>query len=675
MYKIIVVTQAEGIGKDYCEELKGFFNEDLLINYITWNDDNIKSIYNYDMILISSYNIISRIREYINPQSKVIKIVKNIRPEGLSIINDIPYGSDVLVVNIGPKTTSESIYLIYAHGRTDLNLYPYYPGIAEYPDLDIVVTQGEKDIYKKEGINVIDIFNTVIDGQVFLEIILYFELNKDKYLNKLMEKNIVRNNSDSFSYMMSEKFLQDNIINALYENMNEGVLIYNDTRKVTSCSSITQKFLNTPKKNIIGRKIDDILAIENFPGNEGPKSSESIININKQVYICRIIPKIKIGIRNFGIVILKRYNEAELKMYQYKQELIEQGYRSKYSINNIIGTSDIMKILKEKCLRLAKSDATVLIIGETGTGKELFAHVIHNHSFRNDKQFVAVNCASIPESLLESELFGYEEGSFTGAVKGGKKGIFEKANGGTLFLDEISEIPLHLQNRLLRVLQEKEVTRIGGSRIIEIDTRVIAATNIDLKKKVQTGSFRKDLFYRISVLPLTIPPLRDRGNDVLEIFYSICEKNNSNNRIRLTSEVEEYFLQYEWDGNIRELINCYEYLSTLDKSEISYQDLPETMKNSQYSRPTDPRLNKECLSVNDTILEIILNENSKNRNLGRKKISEMLAKKHIFLGEQEVRKELMLLEDKGLVEIKGGRGGTRITNSGIEYLRKQQNCI
>ena len=664
MHNIIVVTQAEAIGREYCKELNEFFNDNLIINFIVWNDDNIKSIYGYDMILISNYNIVNRIREYINPKSKVLKITKNLHPEGLRRINEIPYGSNVLVVNVGPKTASESIYLIYSHGRTDLNLYPYYPGIGEYTDFDIVVTQGETEVYKNNGKTVIDILNTVIDGQVFLEIILYFELDKDKYLKKLMEKSIVKNvNNNGFSYMMSEKYIQDNIINKLFENLDEGVLIYNNSQEVTSCSSSVKKLLDISRNTIIGRKIFEIIPIENF---RDTKNIDKIININKQILICSIMPSLTIGTNDFGIVILKRYDETEMKMYQYKQELIKKGYKSKYSIENIIGSSDLMKKLKIQCLRMAKSEATILILGETGTGKELFAHVIHNHSLRSEKQFVAVNCASIPENLIESELFGYEEGSFTGAIKGGKKGIFEKANGGTLFLDEIGEIPLHLQNRLLRVLQEREITKISGNRVIELDMRIIVATNLDLRKQVQAGKFRKDLFYRISVLPLVIPPLRDRGRDIIEIFNSLCRESCKN--IKLTNDVEQYFLKYSWEGNIRELINCFEYTSNLDINEISYNDLPETMKSTEAHKESNGELSREEIPIRTVLLKIILNENKEKRSVGRKSISELLAKEFIFLGEQEVRKELLILEDKGLIEINRGRSGTKITKLGIESL-------
>ena len=279
--------------------------------------------------------------------------------------------------------------------------------------------------------------------------------------------------------------------------------------------------------------------------------------------------------------------------------------------------------LKAIATRMAKSGSNVLITGESGTGKELFAHVIHNRSARARAQFVAVNCSAIPENLLESELFGYDEGAFTGARKGGKPGLFEAANGGTLFLDEIGGMPLHLQNRLLRVLQEKEIMRVGSSRIINIDVRIIAATNIDLKRRMESGTFRKDLFYRLSVLPIAIPPLRERGNDVIEIFRALAARSNIT--LTLSRDVQEYFLRYQWEGNIRELHNSVEYFMNLDKSVIEMDDLPEYMRPQGTPEPS-PAERRE-FGLDDTILSIIHRRGVRRIPTGRKTLSAELEKR------------------------------------------------
>ena len=250
-------------------------------------------------------------------------------------------------------------------------------------------------------------------------------------------------------------------------------------------------------------------------------------------------------------------------------------------IDNIIGESESIKKVKKETIMAAQSVSTVLITGESGTGKELFARAIHNHSKRAEYPFIAVNCAAIPDNLLESELFGYEEGAFTGARKGGKLGMFEIAHKGSLFLDEIGDMSLHLQSKLLRVLQEKEVNKIGAKSNIEIDVRIIAATNKDLESMVREGTFREDLYYRINVIPIKLPSLSQRKGDIpLLIDYMIKEYS-----IKLEKSVEgideialDRMQRYGWPGNVRELQNSIEYsVNMAQGSEITVDVLPKSI--------------------------------------------------------------------------------------------------
>jgi PAS domain S-box-containing protein len=231
---------------------------------------------------------------------------------------------------------------------------------------------------------------------------------------------------------------------------------------------------------------------------------------------------------------------------------------ARYTWTDVIGASPAMTAAKEQAQRAAETPATVLLLGESGTGKELFAHAIHNASKRKKGQFVRVNCAALPEQLLESELFGYEEGAFTGAVRGGKRGLFEEANYGTIFLDEIGDIPLSIQTKLLRVLQEREIRRVGGTQTVPVDVRVIAATNANLEQKIKQGTFREDLYYRLNVLPIRIPALRMVKEDLSLIAAHVITKLNQ----QYGREVESLSLEalkvlsgYDWPGNVRELEN------------------------------------------------------------------------------------------------------------------------
>ena len=239
--------------------------------------------------------------------------------------------------------------------------------------------------------------------------------------------------------------------------------------------------------------------------------------------------------------------------------LRQTGFYARYTFSDIIHRSAPMRTCIDMAKKAALSDYTILIRGESGTDKELLAQSIHNHSARKKYPFVAVNCAAIPENLLESELFGYEEGSFTGASKGGKPGLFEHAKHGTIFLDEIGDISPNLQTRLLRVIQEKQIMRVGSGKIVDIDARIIAATNADLEKKVANGDFREDLFFRLNVIPLSIVPLRHRKDDILPLLKVFLGR-----QFGLLSPADRRILmEYGWPGNVRELENAASYFRTM----------------------------------------------------------------------------------------------------------------
>ncbi|AOT69920.1 sigma-54 interaction domain-containing protein [Geosporobacter ferrireducens] len=248
---------------------------------------------------------------------------------------------------------------------------------------------------------------------------------------------------------------------------------------------------------------------------------------------------------------------------EYYQEELKKIRGAKYTIDNIIGNSPEIQELKRKIIQASRSNSTVLIEGETGVGKELVAHSIHDLSSRDASPFIKVNCSAIPRELLESEFFGYEEGAFTGAKKGGKEGRFEMANKGSLFLDEINQLPLFSQPKLLRALQEKEIERVGGKGSIPVDVRVIAATNMNLERMVGEKKFRSDLFYRLNVVKITIPPLRKRKEDIPLIVENLIEKLNFQLGMKIPgisedAEIKLMEVDYDWPGNIRELQNIVE---------------------------------------------------------------------------------------------------------------------
>ncbi|WP_027717254.1 sigma-54 interaction domain-containing protein [Desulfovirgula thermocuniculi] len=259
-----------------------------------------------------------------------------------------------------------------------------------------------------------------------------------------------------------------------------------------------------------------------------------------------------------------------------------QGYHARYTFADIVGNSPAIRQCIQQARQVAATDSTVLLCGETGTGKELFAQAIHHASRRSRGPFVALNCGAIPATLVESQLFGYEAGAFTGASRSGQPGVFEQAHGGTLFLDEISEMELEMQSRLLRVLQEREVVRIGGKKAIAVDVRIIASTNKDLWQLVASGRFRQDLYYRLNVVDLRIPPLRERIEDIPLLIHHFMERFRRHfaTFVRdISGEALECLMRYPWPGNVRELQNCIERVMNLCTREvIQPEDLPAVVR-------------------------------------------------------------------------------------------------
>lgn len=282
----------------------------------------------------------------------------------------------------------------------------------------------------------------------------------------------------------------------------------------------------------------------------GPKNRDVIVNV---------APIIVDGVLKGSVGVIHDVSEIQrLTAELNRARQIIRTLEAKYSFADIIGESEEMKVAIEQAKLAAKTPATILLRGESGTGKELFAHAIHNASDRKYNKFIRVNCAAIPETLLESELFGYEEGAFSGARRGGKRGLFEEANNGSIFLDEIGELSASTQAKLLRVLQEREIVRVGGTKPIPINVRVIAATNVNLEKAIAEGAFREDLYYRLNRMPIYIPPLRARKEDIPALCRHLIQKLNQDygrNVEGVTDEAMVKLLAYDWPGNVRELEN------------------------------------------------------------------------------------------------------------------------
>ncbi len=410
------------------------------------------------------------------------------------------------------------------------------------------------------------------------------------------------------------------ILYALTENTHEGIVVVNHSGSIVLCNGPMCDYLNTERERLIGRDINDILPELSMSDvlNTGEAEPAEIRQIRGSDVIVARFPVYN-GKRIDGAIgkiiyknvhemdpLVNKVNMLRSKLEFYKSQL-EKASGAKYKINNIVGNSQVISQLKEAIKKVAPGNSTVLLRGETGTGKELFAHALHLESPRKHKPFVKVNCSAVPENILEAELFGYVEGAFPGARKGGQIGKYELANQGTVFFDEISDMSLALQAKLLKVLQDKEIQRIGDDKKIPVDFRVIASTKRNLEDLIRQNQFREDLYYRLNVISLYIPPLRDRKEDIEALINFMIEKYNhefGKNIIGISSEVYNIFIRHTWPGNVREMENVMERaFNIIEDQIIQPHHLPMYLK----------KMSQGKTKVNDRIsLKTILEDTERN---------------------------------------------------------------
>lgn len=400
------------------------------------------------------------------------------------------------------------------------------------------------------------------DGQQRQRVLLN-EQSMLKFLDKMCQLVASNINEREIQDELSVLFRRyDNVVNSLAE----GIIVIDEAGGIIHLNRSAISSLDIETKEVIGQHITSLFpqlqlsdeVMINRKKVEIEIKSQQNKKHKKESFLATFMPIInEDGVSVRGATISIR-NLRDVQSYATK--LV--GGESKYTFDDINGESESIVSVKMKLMKAALTDSTILIRGESGTGKELFAHAVHSYSYRRQGPFIAINCSAIPESLIESELFGYEEGAFTGAKRGGKPGKFELAQGGTVFLDELGDMPLHLQSKLLRVFENHCVERVGGVESTPIDVRIIAATNRNLEEMVEKREFRGDLYYRLSVIPVFIPPLRERVQDALVLIdYFLNKYSKIMNRAR--QEFDEptlkKLLNYDWPGNVRELQNTIEY--------------------------------------------------------------------------------------------------------------------
>lgn len=568
----------------------------------------------------------------------------------------------VLVVNDSLASAMDAIESIQGIGFTQLNYVPYSPEVplSEIcPDqIDCTLCVGEPRLVPPGFGPVYDIGTRIISAETIAEVWGYLGWPLEvveKYLSKYMERVISMTQK---AYSLNERMDEANKnLLSLINSINDGMMVYDQESGRISVFNNQLRKLSGITEDVIGKKFYKVFSsqqmIEFLSDRTGLKSEALLVLHGQKIMASRFSVETDKVVCTF-----KSVETIQTENSKLAKKLVEQGFYSKYSFDDIYGTSDIIRQTKSRAFRLAQTDLNILIEGESGTGKELFASAIHRASKRSDKPYIAINFSSLNDSLMESELFGYEEGAFTGARRGGKAGVFEMANGGTIFLDEIGDISQKMQVGLLRVLQEKEVMRIAGERIRYVDVRIIAATNQNLLEKVRQGLFREDLYYRLKIGYLYIPPLRKRKEDVPYLAQKLLLQNGGSG-VSMTPELLRWMEKQPWNGNVRELKNLIIYMNALRTGNLlDMEDIPE----GEYVHPPEISCNGTPPSHDpgDQLLVLIETLLSQNGLLGRRQLLEEAKASGICMTEYRLRKTLKMLEEDGKIIMGKGKVGIRL---------------
>ena len=479
-------------------------------------------------------------------KSTVKKPVVTIEWSSTDLIKSIQkakqYGKRIAIASYEPLTLLESLD---------------YEQIMDV-DLTNIVFDSDYDLSQKLQQKK---FDALIGGSVSNQLAMEHEIPSVLiYKGKKSVTNAIKEAKQLATALYEEKKNVD-IFQSIFNYTPIGMIVLNEDGTIASMNSLASTLCQTNSRRALGKEIQSV--IPDFDFTELQEQSDASFHLESQVNQHSLLLETYCIRRQdkfvSAVIMLKNTDDKTKEKSQSRRQPLNKTFQSKMRFSDIIGESPAIMQSIRKAKKFSRSHSTILLTGKTGVGKEMFAQSIHDYSFVSKGPFVAVNCAALPESLLESELFGYEEGAFTGSRKGGKKGLFEIANGGTIFLDEIGEISLNLQARLLRVLQEREIIRVGGETLIPVNVRVISASNKDIEALVP-DQFREDLYYRLAILSLEIPPLHERGADVVELFRYFFKKYSNQQEVseQLSAESLSALQKYSWPGNIRQLNNVVE---------------------------------------------------------------------------------------------------------------------
>ena len=652
--------------------------DNLSVRSLTINQLRPGDGYYDDLIVIFPPSLKQAVMPCLDPQAKVIVAKKTLPLDKIYLLTHVPAGSDVVVLNDTYEYSLDIRDELRSLGFDQFKYHPYNFGEMVGRMFKYAVTCGEGSLMPEVDY-CIDFGSRQVSISTVAEILNHFDMGDhlDEYI---LHRYVLPLNNKSIAFyqetMKSEALRRQ--LEASISVFDEGIILFNERLEILSN--------NTKAESILGDWLDSG-SVKSLLSPKWDRKSDMDFFTQKGNVPLHISLK-SLSLTDEKIFMATVTDIASLRDIEekYKRHQTSSGLCAHYSFKDIYYQSDIMSQVVSTAKKYARSDSNILIIGESGVGKELFAQAIHNASSRKNGPFVAINCGALSSSLLESELFGYGEGAFTGALKGGKRGLFEVAHKGTLFLDEITDAPLPVQQKLLRAIQEGDIFRVSGTRKIHVNVRIIAATNRDIISDVKRGDFRHDLFYRIGVLTLRIPPLRDRIEDVFYLFKFLLNLSLKKRGIRfpeeqMTTQLERLLKKHNWPGNTREITNLVEVVTNGLELEAPYnigREIQRYWDMLYHQTEPDPfsakavscdrcgdKVELDEMAVQVLVILSILEKDGKAP--GRSAIYRYCQGRGIPLSEQQIRLRINRLRREGLIAPAPGYGNA-ITEAGRRYL-------
>ena len=680
---VAVISLDAYAGQFYAQQVQELFGDRIAVCSYSVRDGSVEHMprkYDLYMVTTDAFDSLGDMHRYVPIDGEMMEIHVTLRWDVVHRLQALPAGKKVLFVNLSDKMCREAVTRLNQLGVNQLDFDLYHPGAPE-PDMsqyDFVITPQETRYVPAGAREIIDIGQRVCDSSTMIEAALrlgFEELLETPEFEQYQRD--VAANTYSFDRVFARGLRLESQFEILMEILDEGIVGVNERGEVFASNHKLEEITGIPGARALQRPAAEVYPFVPFArclAERAPQPAQ-VVSANGVNMNVAVAPVLRGGACIGAFATVQRFSDAENRQNELRSQLLHKGYRAKYTFDDVVGQSPAIRRCITILKKMSLTQLPVLLIGETGTGKELFAHAVHNASPRANGPFVAINCAAMPENLLESELFGYEEGAFTGARKGGKPGLFEFAHKGTLFLDEVEGMSTALQCKLLRVLQEREIMRVGGNRIVSVDVRIVAATNENLDKMVEEGTFRRDLYYRLNTLPVLIPPLREREGDLLLLIDHFRKGIGAS--FTLSPELERLLLTHQWRGNIRELRNVVEYFSYTGSPVVGPEELPPTFHYLPAGLPEaggagaqPPRL-ADCPQEDERfVLSRLYQADREGHSLGRDAILAAAKAAGLPCSQQEVRRILSALDQAGLARVSRGRGGTRLTPAGRALCRR-----